>query len=111
MPRQRTTKAEDQNTEKKEEDKTSIYYVTDEMQQSQYINMFKAQGMDAIILTHNIDSAFITQLEQKQSEFKFQRIDADVTAGAKEEVAEEEKEAFQKTSDSLVEIFRKELGE
>ena len=104
-------KADDQNTEKKEEDKTIIYYVTDEIQQSQYINMFKKQGMDAVILGHNIDSPFITQLEQRNQNIKFQRIDADVTAGAKEEVAEEEKEAFQKTSDNLVEIFRKELGD
>lgn len=104
-------KADDQNTEKKEEDKTIIYYVTDEIQQSQYINMFKKQSMDAVILGHNIDSPFITQLEQRNQNIKFQRIDADVTAGAKEEVAEEEKEAFQKTSDSLVEIFRKELGD
>ena len=104
-------KADDQNTEKKEEDKTIIYYVTDEIQQSQYINMFKKQGMDAVILGHNIDSPFITQLEQRNQNIKFQRIDADVTAGAKEEVAEEEKEAFQKTYDSLVEIFRKELGD
>ena len=73
--------------------------------------MFKKQGMDAVILGHNIDSPFITQLEQRNQNIKFQRIDADVTAGAKEEVAEEEKEAFQKTSDSLVEIFRKELGD
>ena len=49
----------------KEPEKTRIFYVTDEVQQSQYINMFKAQGQDAIILTHNIDSAFITYLEQK----------------------------------------------
>ena len=99
-------KADDQN----KEDKSIIYYVTDEIQQSQYINMFKNQGMDAVILGHNIDSPFITQLEQRNQNIKFQRIDADVTEGAKEEVAEDEKEAFQKTSDSLVEIFRKELG-
>ena len=97
--------------EGKEPEKTTVYYVTDEVQQSQYINMFKKQGMDAVILGHNIDSPFITQLEQRNQNIKFQRIDADVTAGAKEEVAEEEKEAFQKTSDSLVEIFRKELGD
>ena len=100
----------EQSAEKKETEKTTIYYVTDEQQQSQYINMFKKEGLDAVILSHNIDSPFITQMEQKNEHIKFQRIDADVTAGAKEEVAEEEKEAFQKKSDSLVEIFRKELG-
>ena len=96
--------------EKKEEEKTSIYYVTDEIQQSQYINMFKAQGQDAVILTHNIDSAFVTYLEQKHPDVQFLRIDADVHDSLKDEVAEDEKEAFQKTSDSLVEIFRKELN-
>ena len=60
----------------KEPEKTRIFYVTDEVQQSQYINMFKAQGQDAIILTHNIDSAFITYLEQKHQEVQFLRIDA-----------------------------------
>ena len=94
----------------KEEEKTRIFYVTDEIQQSQYINMFKAQGQDAIILTHNIDSAFITYLEQKHQEVQFLRIDADVHDSLKDEVAEDEKEEFQKTTDSLVEIFRKELG-
>ena len=94
----------------KEEEKTRIFYVTDEVQQSQYINMFKAQGQDAIILTHNIDSAFITYLEQKRQEVQFLRIDADVHDSLKDEVAEDEKEEFQKTTDSLVEIFRKELG-
>ncbi len=93
-----------------EEKKTSIYYVTDEVQQSQYINMFKAQGQDAVVLTHNIDSAFVTYLEQKHQDVQFLRIDSDVHESLKDEVAEDEKESFQKTTDSLVEIFRKELG-
>ncbi len=92
------------------EEKTSVYYVTDEVQQSQYINMFKAQGQDAIILSHNIDSAFVTYLEQKHQDVQFLRIDADVHESLKDEVAEDEKESFQKTADTLVEIFRKELG-
>ena len=104
--------AEDEKKEEenKEEEKVRIYYVTDEVQQSQYINMFKAQGQDAIILTHNIDSAFITYLEQKHQDVQFLRIDADVHDSLKDEVEEDEKEEFQKTADSLVEIFRKELN-
>ena len=107
-----TEKASDDSAdeEKKEEEKTSIYYVTDEVQQSQYINMFKEQGQDAIILSHNIDSAFVTYLEQKHQDVQFLRIDADVHESLKDEVAEDEKESFQKTADSLVEIFRKELN-
>ena len=77
---------------------------------SQYINLFKSQGQDAVILNHNIDSPFITQLEQRNPAIRFQRIDADVTEHVKEEVAEEDKETFKKVSDSLIEIFRKELG-
>lgn len=103
-------KDENQDENKVEEIKTTIYYITDEIQQSQYINLFKSQGQDAVILSHNIDSAFITQLEQRNPTIRFQRIDADVTEHVKEEVAEEDKEAFKKVSDSLIEIFRKELG-
>ena len=105
------TASEDTSAEEnKEEEKTRIYYVTDEVQQSQYINMFKAQGQDAIVLTHNIDSAFITYLEQKHQDVQFLRIDADVHDSLKDEVAEDEKEEFKKAADSLVEIFRKELN-
>ena len=105
------TASEDTSAEEnKEEEKTRIYYVTDEVQQSQYINMFKAQGQDAIVLTHNIDSAFITYLEQKHQDVQFLRIDADVHDLLKDEVAEDEKEEFKKAADSLVEIFRKELN-
>ena len=106
------TKAEEttDSEETKETPKTNIFYVTNEQQQSQYINMFKEQGQDAVILAHNIDSAFITYLEQKHDNVKFQRIDADVYESLKAEVAEEEKETFQKNADSLTEIFRKVLN-
>ena len=100
----------EQSAEKKETEKTTIYYVTDEQQQSQYINMFKKEGLDAVILSHNIDSPFITQMEQKNEHIKFQRTDADLTDHFKEDVSEEEKEAFKEKTDSLVEIFRKALG-
>lgn len=106
------TKAEEttDSEETKETPKTNIFYVTNEQQQSQYINMFKEQGQDAVILAHNIDSAFITYLEQKHDNVKFQRIDADVHESLKAEVAEEEKETFQKNADSLTDIFRKVLN-
>ncbi len=96
--------------EGEEKEPVTIYYVTDEQQQSQYINMFKDEGMDAVILTHNIDSPFITQLEQRNEDVKFQRIDADLTDTFKEEVAEGDKESFKATTETLTEIFRKALG-
>ena len=94
--------AENADENETEEKKTNIYYVTNEQQQSQYIKMFKEQGQDAILLTHNIDSAFITYLEQRNQNVSFQRIDAEVHDSLKDEVTEEEKEVFQKTTDSLV---------
>ena len=92
-----------------EDKEVVIYYVTDEQQQSQYINMFKAEGMDAVILTHNIDSPFISQLEQRNEKVKFQRIDADLTDTFKEEVAADEEEAFKADTEALTSIFRKAL--
>ncbi len=93
--------------EEKEEPKTTVYYVTDEVQQSQYINMFREQGMNAVVLKHNIDSPFISHLEAKNEQVKFQRIDADVTDSMKEEASEEELKA---ETDALTELFRKALN-
>ncbi len=99
--------AEADNAEEKEPEKTTIFYVTDEIQQSQYINMFKEEGKNAVILKHNIDSPFISHLEMENEHVKFQRIDADLTEDFVETVSEEE---LKETADSLTEIFRKALG-
>ena len=101
----KTDAEESKDADAKEEEKTRIFYVTDEVQQSQYINMFKAQGQDAIILTHNIDSAFITYLEQKHQEVQFKRIDADLTEEMKGEGTADEE-----TVKALTELFRKSLN-
>ena len=91
----------------KEEKKTeTIFYVTDEIQQSQYINMFRAEGKNAVILRHNIDSAFVTHVERANETVHFQRIDADLTDEFKEAVSEEE---MKETTDALTELFRKAL--
>ena len=99
--------ADSASEETKEPEKTTVYYVTDEIQQSQYINMFREAGLDAVILKHNIDSAFITHMEQLRDDLKFQRIDADVTDTFKEETDED---ALKETADTLTEVFRKALG-
>lgn len=92
------------------DDKKTIYYVTDEQQQSQYINMFKEQNIPAIILNHNIDQSFITSLEQKDETIKFARIDADITDTFKEEVKEgEDADNLKKLADELTDMFRKSL--
>ena len=99
-------KTEEGKDETKEKPKTTVYYVTDEVQQSQYINMFRAQNMDAVILKHNIDSAFISHVERINEEVQFKRIDADVTDSLKAENAED----LTETAKSLTDIFRKALN-
>lgn len=96
--------------ENKEKHENTVFYVTDEKEQSQYINMFKEAGLDAVILKHNIDSPFINHMEQKNEGVKFLRIDGDLTDTFKEETAEEDKEAFQATIDTLTGIFKEALG-
>lgn len=90
----------------KEKYENTVFYTDDEKVQSQYINMFKEQGIDAVVLTHNIDTPFITHQEQKNDSVKFTRIDSDVTNTFKEEVSEEE---LKETTDKLTEIFKKAL--
>ena len=99
-------KAEDTSESDVKEEKTTIFYVTDEIQQSQYINMFRAEGMDAVILKHNIDSAFITHLEQRNENVKFQRIDADLTENFKEDTEEDLKDM----TETLAGVFKKALN-
>ncbi len=94
----------------KEKHENVIYYVTDEKEQSQYINMFRQEGLNAVIMNHNIDSPFISQLEQKKEGLKFMRIDADVTDTFKEEVKKEDEESFKADTEKLTETFKKALG-
>jgi molecular chaperone HtpG len=94
-----------ENAENKEQQ--TIYYVTDRQQQSQYINMFKESGMDAVILEHNIDQPFVQQLEGKNEQVRFLRIDADLTDNLKEETSEEE---LKEITESLTETFKKALN-
>ncbi len=94
--------------ENKEAHKNTVFYVTDEKEQAQYIKMFKENGLDAVILNHNIDSPFITQMEQKQEGLKFMRIDTDLSSSFKEETDEND-EALKNAQDSLSELFKKNL--
>ena len=95
-----------ENAEEEKDNRKVIYYVTDKLQQGQYIKMFKEQGMDAVILDHNIDTSFISQLEQRNETYKFMRIDADVTESLKDETSEEDLKA---ETDTLTEVFKNAL--
>ena len=104
------TEEEDTEEEAAEEKKEKvIYYVTDEQQQSQYINMFKAAKMDAVILTHNIDQPFITQLESKNEGIKFMRIDADVTEAMKAKTSKKAEKEMEAQAETIGTIVKKAL--
>ena len=84
-----------------------IYYVTDLVQQSQYVNMFKKANMDAVVLPDKIDQPFVSQLESKNQGIKFSRIDADLTDTFKAENTEEEDKELAKKSEEISEVFKK----
>ena len=98
------TEIVEEKTEDQKEEKTVIFYVTDPVQQSQYINMFKEAGKDAVLLSHNIDTHFISHLEQKNQEVQFKRIDADLT-----EELREGGNVDEETVNALTALFREKL--
>ena len=102
-----TADGSDTSADGEKDERKVIYYVTDKVQQGQYIKLFKEQNMQAVILDHNIDTSFITQLEQRNEKYKFMRIDADVTESLKDETSTEDLKA---ETDALTEVFKKALS-
>ena len=96
---------DDANDEPKDE-RATVYYVTDKNQQGQYINLFKEQGMNAVILDHHIDTSFISQLEMRNEHYRFMRIDADLTDSLKEGNSED----LAEVTTSLSEVFKTALN-
>jgi len=104
------TGADEEDAAEEEEKKEKvIYYVTDEKQQGQYISMFKAAKMDAVILTHNIDQPFISQLEAKNEGIKFQRIDADLTDTFKAKTSKKAEKELEEAADAIAKVMKKVL--
>ena len=101
------TDASENKDGENEEEPTTVYYVTDMQQQSQYVNMFKEQNINAVVLSHNIDQAFISQLEQGDLKVSFKRIDAGLNDTMKDDADEE---TIKKETEELSEIFKKALG-
>ena len=101
--------ADEEEAAEEEKKEKIIYYVTDEQQQSQYINMFKAAKMDAVMLTHNIDQPFISQLESKNEGIKFMRIDADVTDAMKSKTSKKAEKEMEEQAEAIGKIMKKAL--
>lgn len=100
----------EQQEDRKESEEKILYYVTDEKQQSQYINLFKEQHMEAYVLKHNIDVPFMQQLESKNEGVKFRRIDADLTAAFTSETSKEKEKEFEESATKIAEMMKKALG-
>ena len=94
--------ADDIDVDSEKEERQIVYYVTDVNQQGQYIRLFKEQGMNAVILNHNIDTSFISQLEMRNEHYKFARIDADLTDSLKEDASED----LSEITATLSEVFQ-----
>ena len=102
-----STASDEAGDTSEKDERATVYYVTDKVQQGQYIKLFKEQGMDAVILDHNIDTSFISQLEQRNEHYKFMRIDADLTESLKDETSED---ILKEETDTLTEVFKKALN-
>ncbi|CRZ33600.1 molecular chaperone HtpG [Herbinix hemicellulosilytica] len=100
----------DKKDKAKDDEKVIVYYVTDEKQQSQYINMFKEAGQEAVILRHNIDQPFITHMEYRNQKIKFQRIDAGLSDSFRDEVEKKDEKILKKNTEAMTKLFRKILG-
>ena len=101
-------KQEEAKTEEKPAEKQTVYYVTDEKEQGQYIRMFREAKLNAVILGQVIDTPFISYMEQKKENVKFVRIDADLTEAFKEDTKKDEAE--EKKAEALISLFRKAAG-
>ncbi len=99
----------EKDAEESEKKEKIIYYVTDEKQQAQYINMFKAAKMDAVILTHNIDQPFVSQLEAKNEGIKFMRIDADLTDTFKSKTSKKAEKELEEAAEAISKVMKKAL--
>ena len=94
----------------KDKHENQVFYVTDEVQQAQYINMFKGQEMNALVLNNSIDQPFISMVEQEEKDVHFHRIDTDLADVFKEEVGDEDGKVLEDNTKTLTEVFKKALG-
>ena len=93
---------ESKDAENKDDKKINIFYVNDVKEQSQYVNIFKSAGKDAVVLPHSIDGPFITSLEMKRNNVKFLRIDSDMTDDMRsEEIGEDLKASYEALSEKV----------
>lgn len=94
----------------KDKHKNTVYYVTDTDQQAQYINMFKNNQMEAVILNALIDNHFISFLESRNKDVKFLRIDSDITSTLKDQSAEEDGNESKKQAEKIEKLFKDTLN-
>ena len=93
----------DSKEDKKEVKETKIYYVTDEKEQARYIDMYRSQHLNAVILNHNIDTPFISKLESQNEGLKFLRIDTDLEEAFKEDakLSDDDKKKYEAAAEAV----------
>lgn len=97
----------------KEQHENKIFFVSDEVVQSQYIRLFKEENLEAVLFTAPIDKPFVSFLEYKLAGVKLQRIDADIADSlAKEDATDSEakKQALEAQSENVEKFFHEILG-
>jgi len=94
----------------KEKHENTVYYVNDMNQQAQYINMFKENQMEAVVLNTLIDTHFISFLESRNNNVKFLRIDSDITSNLKDMSKEDDEKESKKLSEKLEKLFKDTLN-
>jgi len=94
----------------KSKHENTVFYVTDEKQQAQYVKIFKEHEMEAIILASMIDSHFIQFLESQENDIKFSRVDSDIAGNLKDESDEILKEKSKEADEELVNVFKDALA-
>ena len=97
----------ERNTAKHE---NQVFYVSDEVQQAQYIKMFKDHDLEAVILSHPIDNAFVSFVESKEENVSFKRIDSDVSDIMKDSVTEDEQKDLDALAQELQKVFAQALS-
>lgn len=82
-----------------EKHKNTVYYATDKSMQAQYISMFESEGVKVAVLSHQLDTQFISMCESVNSDIKYKRVDSDVS-----EMLTSDSEKY--SDDELVKLFK-----
>lgn len=97
----------EENSKKHE---NTVFYVSDRVQQGQYIRMFKKAKLDAVYLEQLIDTSYISYLESKNEGLRFLRIDSDLDKAFTKRTSKKDQEELDEKAQKLQERLRELTG-